>query len=165
MPAGFKTLIRFVKAYHSHPQRSLTLKLVADIMTRDIFPLKADQSLNVVRLLMRTVHVRHVPILDHQDKCIGLLSHRDLLAYSISKLADIDPLEQREIERQIPIRDVMRTEIETTSADTNLRLALEIMLEKKIGCLPVLDGERKLIGIVTEADVIRLALKLLEKFD
>ena len=59
------------------------MRRVADIMTRDIFPLKAKQTLNVVRLLMRTVRVRHVPILDDDERFVGLLSHRDLLAYSI----------------------------------------------------------------------------------
>lgn len=137
------------------------MKLVADIMTRDVFPLKPEQSLNVVRLLMRTVHVRHVPILDDGGRFIGLLSHRDLLAYSISKLADIDPLEQRELERHILIRDVMRTDVETVTPGTDLREALNLMLEKKFGCLPVVDQNRMLLGIVTDADIIRLALKLL----
>jgi len=62
------------------------MKIVDDLMTRDLFPLKSDQTLNVVRLLMRTVHIRRVPILNRQGKFVGLLSHRDLLAYSISKL-------------------------------------------------------------------------------
>ncbi len=139
------------------------MRYVRDIMTRDVFPLKADQTLNVVRLLMRTVRVRHVPILDQDEHFVGLLSHRDLLAYSISKLADIDPMEQREIDRHIPIRDVMRTRIETTTADTRLIEALRKMLDNKFGCLPVVDDERRLVGIITDEDVIRLAIKLLEK--
>ena len=139
------------------------MRYVGDIMTRDVFPLKADQTLNVVRLLMRTVRVRHVPILDENEKFVGLLSHRDLLAYSISKLADIDPMEQREIDRHIPIRDVMRTQIATTTADTKLTEALQKMLDNKFGCLPVVDEQQHLVGIITDEDIIRLAIKLLEK--
>jgi len=139
------------------------MRYVGDIMTRDVFPLKANQTLNVVRLLMRTVRVRHVPILDEDEKFVGLLSHRDLLAYSISKLADIDPMEQREIDRHIPIRDVMRTRIATTTADTRLTEALQMMLDNKFGCLPVVDKEQHLVGIITDEDIIRLAIKLLEK--
>ncbi len=136
---------------------------VGDIMTRDVFPLHEDQTLNVVRLLMRTVRVRHVPILNREEKFVGLLSHRDLLAYSISKLADIDPLEQREIDRHIPIRDVMRTEVETTSTETPLTEALRQMLVNKFGCLPVVNEKRELQGIITDEDVLRLAIRLLEK--
>ena len=139
------------------------MRRVADIMTRDIFPLKSKQTLNVVRLLMRTVRVRHVPILDDDERFVGLLSHRDLLAYSISKLADIDPLEQSELDRHIPIKDVMRTDISTTTATTNLKEAISSMLENKFGCLPVLNDQRHLVGIITDEDVIRLAIKLLEK--
>ena len=139
------------------------MRRVADIMTRDIFPLKSNQTLNVVRLLMRTVRVRHVPILNDEEQFVGLLSHRDLLAYSISKLADIDPLEQGELDRHIPIKDVMRTEIATTTAATNLKEAITNILENKFGCLPVVNDKGHLVGIITEEDIIRLAIKLLEK--
>ncbi|MEA3333195.1 MAG: CBS domain-containing protein [Pseudomonadota bacterium] len=139
------------------------MRRVADIMTRDIFPLKSNQTLNVVRLLMRTVKVRHVPILDDDERFVGLLSHRDLLAYSISKLADIDPLEQSELDRHIPIKDVMRTDISTTTATTDLKEAISSMLKNKFGCLPVINEQRHLVGIITDEDVIRLAIKLLEK--
>ena len=141
------------------------MKFVGDIMTRDVFPLHEDQTLNVVRLLMRTVRVRHVPILNRDEKFIGLLSHRDLLAYSISKLADIDPLEQREIDRHIPIRDVMQTEVETTNAETPLTEALQRMLDNKFGCLPVIDQDNRLKGIITNEDIMRLAIRLLEKLE
>ncbi len=141
------------------------MRCVADVMTRDIFPLKSNQTLNVVRLLMRTVHVRHVPILDDEEKFVGLLSHRDLLAYSISKLADINSLEQSELDRHILIKDVMRTEIATTTAATDLKKAISSMLDNKFGCLPVIGNEGNLIGIITNEDVIRLAIKLLEKED
>ncbi|MCK5539446.1 MAG: CBS domain-containing protein [Deltaproteobacteria bacterium] len=139
------------------------MRCVADIMTRDLFPLKANQTLNVVRLLMRTVQVRHVPILDDEEHFVGLLSHRDLLAYSISKLADINPIEQRELDRHIPIKDVMRTEIATTTPATDLKEAISSMLENKFGCLPVIDNQKNLVGIITDEDIIRLAIKLLEK--
>ncbi len=139
------------------------MKRVSDIMTRDVFPLKSNQTLNVVRLLMRTADVRHVPILDNNEHFVGLLSHRDLLAHSISKLADIDPLEQSELDRLIPIKDVMRTEIATTTAATDLKEAIADMLENKFGCLPVIDDQGHLVGIITDEDIKRLALKLLEK--
>ncbi|MCK5916370.1 MAG: CBS domain-containing protein, partial [Deltaproteobacteria bacterium] len=122
-------------------------------------------TLNVVRLLMRTIHIRHVPILDRNEKFVGLLSHRDLLAYSISKLADINPLEQKELDRHIPIKDVMRTKIATTTESTNLKAAISLMLKNKFGCLPVVDKENHLVGIITEADISRLAIRLLEKED
>ena len=139
------------------------MRRVADIMTRDIFPLNSNQTLNVVRLLMRTVHVRHVPILNDEEQFVGLLSHRDLLAHSISKLADINSLEQSELDRHILIKDVMRTEIATTTATTDLKKAINSMLDNKFGCLPVIGNKGNLVGIITDEDIIRLAIKLLEK--
>lgn len=139
------------------------MKYVGDLMTRDLFPLKSDQTLNVVRLLMRTIHIRHVPILDRKNKFVGLLSHRDLLAYSISKLADINPMAQKELDRHIPIKDVMRTQIATTTEETSLIEAIRLMMKNKFGCLPVVDKENNLVGIITEEDISRLAIRLLEK--
>jgi len=139
------------------------MKYVADVMTRDLFPLKSDQTLNVVRLLMRTVHIRHVPILDNKERFVGLLSHRDLLAYSISKLANIDPLEQKELDRHIPIKEVMRTEVATTTATTDLKKAIKLMMKNKFGCLPVVDTAGSLVGIITDEDIKRLTIRLLEK--
>ena len=72
-------------------------------------------------------------------------------------------IEQRELDRHIPIKDVMRTEIATTTPDTDLKKAISSMLENKFGCLPVIDNQGRLIGIITDEDVIRLAIKLLEK--
>ncbi len=141
------------------------MKRVGDLMTRDIFPLKSYQTLNVVRLLMRTVSIRHVPILDRQEKFVGLLSHRDLLTYSISKLADINPLAQKELDRHIPIKDVMQTEIATTTENTSLIEAITLMMKNKFGCLPVVDKKKYLVGIITEEDISRLAIRLLEKED
>ena len=59
----------------------------------------------------------------------------------------------------------MRTEIATTTESTKLIEAIKMMMQNKFGCLPVVDSENNLTGIITEEDVSRLAIRLLEKDD
>jgi CBS domain-containing membrane protein len=114
---------------------------VKDIMTAEVFVLHATQTLELVRSLMRIKHVRHVPIVEPDNTFVGLMTHRDLLAQTISHLAEVDDEEDPEL-------DVCQ--------------AITLLLEHKYGCLPVVsDG--KLVGIVTEADFLNLTLGLLQK--
>ena len=61
----------------------------------------------------------------------------------------------------ILVGDIMQTDVRTVAPDTLLREAAEILYRNKYGCLPVLDGDNKLVGIITEADFLRLAIALL----
>ena len=132
-----------------------------DIMTREVFVLNAKQSMAEVRNLMNVEHLRHVPIVDDSGFFVGLLTHRDLLAQTVSILADISKQEQYALDRGIPIQNVMKTGVVTAAPDTDLRAAIEILLHNKYGCLPVV-ANKKLVGIVTEADFLKLTYKLLK---
>ena len=134
---------------------------VKDIMTAEVFVLQATQTLALVRSLMKNKHVRHVPIVDEGDRFVGLLTHRDLLAQTISFLADIDKNEQEDIDRNIHLVSVMKTDVVTANPDMGLEEAINILLEHKYGCLPVIE-DGKLVGIVTEADFLKLTVKLLK---
>lgn len=133
---------------------------VKDIMTTDVFALHAEQTLALVRSLMKSRHIRHIPIVSSENQFVGLLTHRDLLSCTISMLADIDEDEQDELDRSIPIRNVMKTDVITVSPDTDLKAAINVLLKNKYSCLPVVSSE-KLVGIITESDFLKLTLALL----
>jgi CBS domain-containing membrane protein len=135
---------------------------IKDIMTTEVFTLHATQTLALARFLMKLKHVRHVPIVEKDNCFVGLLTHRDLLAYTISLVADPDQNEQEEIDDYIHLGHVMKTNIVTVAPEMNLCEAIPILLENKYGCLPVIS-EEKLVGIVTEADFLKLTLTLLQE--
>lgn len=139
--------------------RNLKIK---DIMTTEVFVLHASQTLEIVRSLMRIKHVRHVPIVDADNQFVGLMTHRDLLAQTISILAEIDEDEQEYIDRNIAIAHVMKTDVVTAPPEMLLSEAIDILLDHKYGCLPVVE-DGKLVGIVTEADFMKLTKKLLQE--
>lgn len=135
---------------------------IKDIMTEEVFTMSAMQNLAELRVLMKAKHIRHVPIVDSEQRFVGLLSHRDLLSHTISRLADIDESEQYDLDRSIIIQHVMKSEVMTTTPDTDLRTAIKTILENKYGCLPVIE-DKTLVGIVTEADFLKLTMQLLEE--
>jgi len=137
---------------------------VKDIMTSEVFVLYATQTLELVRSLMRIKHVRHVPIVDADNTFVGLMTHRDLLAQTISHLAEVDESEQEYLDSHIHIMNIMKTDVVTADPEMTVCSAISLLLNHKYGCLPVVsDG--KLVGIVTEADFLNLTLELLRKTD
>jgi len=135
---------------------------VKDIMTEEVFVLNSSQTLELVRSLMRIKHVRHVPIVDQDNTFVGLITHRDLLAQTISHLAEIDDEEQEYLDRNIHIMNIMKTDVMSVDPEMDVCTAITQILENKYGCLPVVE-DRKLVGIVTEADFLNLTLSLLKK--
>ena len=137
---------------------------VRDLMTTPVFSLKETDSLFRARNLMDLQRIRHIPILTADNRFAGLVTHRDILAATISRLAELGPETQKELDEGIPIREIMRVGITTVTASTTLGEAATILLRHKYGCLPVVEDER-LVGILTEADFLRLTISLLQAVD
>ena len=135
---------------------------VKDIMTTEVFVLHSAQTLELVRSLMRIKHVRHVPIVEPDNTFVGLMTHRDLLAQTISHLAEVDDDEQEYLDRHIHIMKIMKTDVLTADPEMDLCAAITLLLNHKYGCLPVVSSG-KLVGIITEADFLNLTLELLRK--
>lgn len=135
---------------------------VKDVMTTEVFVLHATQTLELVRSLMRIKHVRHVPIVDADNTFVGLMTHRDLLAQTISHLAEVDEDEQEYLDRHIHIVKTMKTDVLTADPEMDICSAISLLLDHRYGCLPVVSNG-KLVGIVTEADFLNLTLGLLRK--
>jgi CBS domain-containing membrane protein len=118
-----------------------------------------EDSLLEADRIMRLARIRHLPVVE-KGILVGLLSHRDVLAASISRLEECDPAERLDHLRHITISQVMERDLSTGTETTTLADAARRMLRLKIGCLPVVragpDGPR-LIGLVTESDLLRAA--------
>ncbi|WP_300157534.1 CBS domain-containing protein [Solidesulfovibrio sp.] len=135
-----------------------------DLMTEDLIALRDTDSLLEAQKAMEQARIRHLPIIDAAGAFVGLLTHRDLLAASVSRLAEIDEATQDEIYAGIPINEVMRADVAMATPDLPLRQAAEVLLTQKYGCLPVVEGG-KLVGILTASDFIRLCLDLMDALE
>ncbi len=126
---------------------------VRDLMTEHVFTLRPQDDLMALYDLMDTKHIRHVPIVDRDKDLVGLVTHRDLTRSALG--TEDAPLSlQREMLVRRKIREIMATEVETVEPDEDLKVAAELLIENKIGCLPVVEGTH-LVGILTESDFVR----------
>ena len=134
---------------------------VRDIMSSPVFAVGHTDNLKVVEEVMEWKHVRHLPVVNDDGHLVGLITHRDLLRACVSSVADIPRQEQDQLLRGIPVRQMMQSEVLTVAPDSDVTAAARTMLERKIGCLPVVEDGR-LVGILTEADFLRYLLEILE---
>ena len=133
---------------------------VADLMTTDVVTLTEDETLAHAQRCMARGRIRHLPVV-REGQLVGLITHRDLLAASFSIFAEVEASEQRRVFDTVRVVEAMHRDVVTVSPDLTVAKAARILLENKYGCLPVVDDEQQLQGIVTKADFLRLTVQLL----
>jgi acetoin utilization protein AcuB len=135
---------------------------VADVMTRAVTTVYEESSLQEVLSLLGPYHFRHLPVVDGK-RVVGILSHRDLLKVTSQGLDKTIAAHAREVRLldQTFVREVMNSNVLTTSADASLAEAARKMLENKVGALVVVDERDQLLGIVTETDLLRCLVHIL----
>ncbi len=129
---------------------------VEEIMSDKVKTLTPKNNLADARILMTTSDIHHIPIVDDAGKVVGLVSHRDVLDASESRLHKDNSLEN------IEIAEFMTSGVTTVDGRANLREAALFLQKHNYGCLPVVtDGQLK--GIITDSDFVAIAIDLLEQ--
>jgi|YNPBryantNP2012_1023418.scaffolds.fasta_scaffold43363_2 CBS domain-containing protein len=126
---------------------------IRDIMAREVATLKVDDELSLAEDIMHLGRIRHLPVMDG-PKLKGIISERDLFRASLASVIDYDLQTKRNYMKTVVIKEVMKTDLITVHPDASIKEAGELMLRHKIGCLPVVEGD-KMVGLVTETDVLR----------
>jgi CBS domain-containing membrane protein len=134
---------------------------VAELMSTDLVTLTEDETLAHAQRCMARGRIRHLPVVRNRQ-LVGLVTHRDLLAASFSIFAEVERTEQRRIFDTVRVVDAMHRDVVTVPPDLTVSQAAHILLENKYGCLPVVDSDNVLVGILTEADFLRLTVRLLK---
>ena len=128
-------------------------RTVGQFMTTDLFTVRPDDLVNFAASLMEWKHVRQVPVEDNAGHLVGLVSHRDLLKMVARRSKEgADPPAVSEVMKPDPIF----VEPDYPTVD-----AIRLMRNRKVNSLPVVH-EGKLVGIVTDADLLGVASKILE---
>jgi len=127
---------------------------VRDLMTPNVVTVRPADSVATAYELMLDNRFRHLAVVDKEGDLVGLLTHRDLLRYSLIERTELPLSFQRSILRRIWVQEVMTSEVETAEPGQRLQEAALVMFENKYGCLPVVEGQR-VVGILTEADFVR----------
>jgi CBS domain-containing membrane protein len=133
---------------------------VRDIMTTKVFTIGADKKAFVANEIMEWAHIRHIPVVDTSNRVVGIISHRDILRASLSALGThFAEAERRQHLSGAPSLAIMHHPARTIGPDASVQEAAGMMRRFKFGCLPVVE-ENRLVGIVTEYDILRLVEQL-----
>ena len=126
---------------------------IKDIMTAEVVTLKVDEELSLASDIMTLARIRHLPIVEGEN-LVGIISQRDLFKASLASAVGYDYGKDRKHLKTVLIKEVMIKDVFTIEPDAKIYEAGRIMLEKKIGCLPVVQDDA-LVGMVTETDILQ----------
>jgi CBS domain-containing protein len=131
---------------------------VGQLMTTDLFTIGEDETVDLAAHIMDWRHVRHVPVEDEDHRLVGLVTHRMLLRLMSRALTEGGE------QTVVPVRQVMERELITVTASTGTLEALRTMQRHGVSCLPVVDDQYRLVGIISERDLMGISWRLLENF-
>jgi CBS domain-containing protein len=134
---------------------------VRTLMRPDPVTLTVSDSLDIADGLMRLGRIRHLPVVEG-TRLVGIVTHRDLLHAAVSSLLETDAAAERAWLRNVRVATVMTPKVFTVPPWASLQTAVDIMLEKKVGCLPVVDESGSLVGLLTETDCLQRLRALLD---
>lgn len=134
--------------------------LVKDRMTVKPVTVTPDTSFPEAFRLLREKRIRHLPVVNEKGKLVGVVARTDLLHASPSKATTLSVFEMNFLLANLHIGEVMSKPPITVSEDAPLEEAARVMVQSKIGCLPVMrDGE--LAGLITETDIFQTFVEIL----
>lgn len=133
--------------------------LVRNWMTPNVITVSPDTSLLKIGKLMRDNNVRRMPVVTGDGKLVGIVSDRDVRDASPSKATTLDMYEMHYLLAEIKASGIMTPNPFTVKPDDTVEMAAMLMLDHKIGGLPVVE-RGKLVGIISEQDVFKALVNI-----
>ncbi len=135
-----------------------------DIMSTNVISIRTNDPFSEVARKMKEFHIRHLPVVDEEDYLVGLITQRMLYQIrSPRKLMDGEWYYDEEMLNDVILKHVMAREVVSLYPDQSMGKALMKMVYGKYGCIPIVDFNNKLVGIVTRKDLLKVAAKIYEK--
>ena len=126
---------------------------VREIMSTDIEVVDRNDNLRTVEERMATKQLRHLPVLE-QGEIVGMVTQRDLFKAAMSSTMGYGEKAQKAYLQSVRVKEIMVYPVVTVAPDTSVAAAAAMIINKGIGCLPVIEGT-KLVGMVTKTDLLR----------
>lgn len=133
---------------------------VRDRMSSPAVTVRDKESFENALALMRERKFRRLPVLDKSGKLVGIVSERDLLHASPSQATSLSIWEVQYLLTKLRVKALMTAEVITTTPDTPIEDAAQLMVARKIGGLPVVDEHGDVVGVITETDIFRTFVEM-----
>ncbi len=132
---------------------SLRLK---DVMHQDVIRADMDATLGEAMTICFQHRIRHLPVLNSDGKLVGLVTDRDMRFYVSHRIGTIMENNSDRETLHHHLHVIMVRRLITGRPEMSIAQAARLMLDNHVGCLPVVDAENHLVGIVTAGDFLRL---------
>ncbi len=128
--------------------------LVRDYMTSDVIYANPTDGLRQTFYRMRERGIRHMPVLGEREELVGIISDRDL------RRPDWVDHEENVahyyiLDNASKVKGAMVPRVVTVRADDSVEVAVDVLIERRYGALPVLDADGKLVGMISAIDILR----------
>ncbi len=123
---------------------------VEKVMKRDVITIQQDTTIQEAKDIMTRNKIRHIPVVNHHNQLIGIVSDRDLV---------LDRLPENEDAESAQVHAVMTKQVITAHPLDFIEELLTVFYEERIGCIPVVN-QREVVGIITERDMLYTLIQL-----
>lgn len=133
---------------------------VADVMTENPLTVDLNDTIGQADEIMAQQNIRQLPVVQGTD-LVGIITDRDIRSFLSGRLFGTS--KEREKAMNTKVADVMTSNPISVSSDDDLRDAIEVLIEEKVGGVPVVDDDEGLVGIITYLDMLRCFLDRLQE--
>lgn len=134
--------------------------LVRDRMSSPAITIRPDAPFQEALELMRQHHFRRVPVVNADGALVGIVSERDLLHAAPSPASSLSMWELNYLLWKLQVKSLMTEKVISVTPDMPIEKAARIMVDRKIGGLPVVDNGT-VVGVITETDIFRAFTELM----
>jgi acetoin utilization protein AcuB len=131
------------------------MKTAHDLMTEDPITISLMAKVREAVRLLQTLDVRHLPVVDENGTLVGMLSDRDLRGLSFPQVIGDEYAGAIQTTLDAPIASIMSSDVVSVDVEADAAEIIDLMLDLKIGAVPVVDNDQTLVGIVSYIDVLR----------
>lgn len=135
---------------------------VRDCMSSPVVTITSDQTLQMALQTMQTHQFRRLPVVDKNGRLAGIVSERDLLHAAPSPASSMSVWEHNYLLSRLNVQQVMTRAIIITTPGTPIEHAASLMIANRIGGLPVVDAQDRVVGMITETDIFRVFVEMLD---
>jgi acetoin utilization protein AcuB len=134
--------------------------IISRVMTKNPVFVHPDLPVAEARALMEREHIGHLPVLDKNNRLVGMVAKKDLLKAGPSPATSLDMYEISYLLSKLKIEKIMERQVITVEEKEVVEEAARIMADRDIGCLPVMRDPGSpgalLVGIITDTDLFRV---------
>lgn len=126
-------------------------------MTSPVISVTTDTPISVAHQMMKDKRVRRLPVVE-RDRVVGIITLGDVREASPSDATTLSIWELNYLWSQLTVERVMTKNVVTITPDSEVYEAAQLMLDRKLSGLPVVDADKRLIGMITESDIFRMLI-------